>query len=128
MKIVIPLPEKISLNNYINGTRHWAKKNATARLYHEAFWEFKNKFEIKKYPIAISFVFRFKGRLLDIDNLGISEKLCIDGLRHIGLLKDDTPKYINELHTYIEKGERDEIEITFYNLSEGCWLTSKRFT
>ena len=111
IKLEIPLPEKISLNDYINGKRHWSKKNATARLYHQAFWEFKNKFEIRKYPVAISFVFIFKGRLLDIDNLGISEKLCIDGLRHIGLLKDDTPKYINVLHTYIKKGDKDKIQI-----------------
>jgi len=111
INIKLPLPVKISSNSYINGKMHWTKKNKIAQEYHRAFLEFKNKFEITEYPIAITFIFRFKGRLLDIDNLGISEKLCIDGLRHIGLLKDDTPKYVNELHIYTEKGKIDEVEI-----------------
>lgn len=111
IKIKIPNPHKISLNSYINGSMHWTKKNKIAKEYHEAFLEFKNKFEITEYPVSITFIFYFKGKLLDIDNVAISKKLCIDGLRHIGLLKDDTVKFINELHTYIEKGKKDEIEI-----------------
>lgn len=111
--IKLPLPVKISLNDYISGKMHWSKKNKIAQEYHQAFLEFKNKFEIpeENYPVSMTFIFRFKGKLLDIDNVGMSEKLLCDGLRHIGLLKDDSYNFYNEKHTYIEKGKKDEVEI-----------------
>ena len=108
--IKLPLPEKISSNSIYAGL-HWAKRKKLADLYHYSLLEFKNKYEIEEYPVCINFVFRFKGRLLDVDNCFFMSKLLIDGLRGIKLIKDDTPKYINEISITVEKGKIDEVEM-----------------
>ena len=109
INLKLPLPEKISANKAYAG-QHWAVRKKQADLFHLSLLEFKNKHTIEEYPIAISFIFRFKGRLLDVDNCFYMAKLLIDGIRGIKLLKDDTPKYINEISITVEKG-KDEVEI-----------------
>jgi len=109
INIKLPLPEKISANKAYAG-QHWAVRKKQADLFHQALLEFKNKYEIEEYPITTTFIFRFKGRLLDVDNCFYMAKLLIDGMRGINLIKDDTPKYINEISITVEKG-KDEVEI-----------------
>lgn len=110
IKIELQLPEKISANKAYAG-QHWTKRKKQADLFHQSLLEFKNKFEIEEYPITIGFLFYFKGRLLDVDNCFYMSKLLIDGLRGIKLLKDDTPKYINEISIISAKGSSDMVEI-----------------
>ena len=52
-------------------------------------------------------------RLIDVDNL--YGKACIDGLRHAGFIKDDSPQYIARViytQEKIGKGEQEETIIT----------------
>lgn len=51
-------------------------------------------------------------RLADSD--GVSGKACIDGLVHSGILKDDSPKYVEEVRFSQEKGEPEETIISIY--------------
>jgi len=92
---------------------HWSRRKQLADLFHGAFWAFKGKYSVERddYPVSISYLFRFKGKLLDVSNTAAMIKLLEDGLVGIGLLPDDTPKYVGEIHIFVEKGEKDEVEI-----------------
>jgi len=62
-------------------------------------------------PCCIS-IHSVRKRLADSD--GISGKACIDGLVHSGILKDDSPKYVEEVRFSQEKGEPEETIISIY--------------
>jgi Holliday junction resolvase RusA-like endonuclease len=49
-------------------------------------------------------------RLADAD--GISAKAVIDGLRHCGVLADDSPEYVQEVSYSQEKGSQEKTIIT----------------
>lgn len=48
-------------------------------------------------------------RCIDSDN--ICAKLYIDGLRHAGILQDDTPTYVRKVTTQSVKGDSNWVEI-----------------
>lgn len=109
MNIKIPLPEKVSTNAIYAGL-HWSKRRRLADLYHNSLIEFRNK-PMEHYPVDVTYIFRFKGKLLDCSNLSYMAKLLEDGLRHWKILKDDTPEYVQSVTLLSQKGSRDEVEI-----------------
>lgn len=108
INLKLKIPEKISSNSTYAGI-HWAKRKKIADIWHKSFLQFKNKYKVEEYPVGITFIFRLK-KQIDIDNLGTMIKLSIDGLKYAKIIEDDTPKHINELHIFQEKGN-DEVEI-----------------
>lgn len=109
MNIVLPLPEKVSTNQIYAGV-HWSRRNALADLYHMSLIEHK-RLKVKSYPVKITYIFKFRGRLLDPDNCSYMAKLLKDGLRKWGIIKDDTSEYVKSVTLISEKGKRDEVEI-----------------
>lgn len=109
MNIRMPIPEKVSTNAIYAGI-HWKKRQKLADLYHASLIEYRNE-KITEYPVDISFVFTFKGRVLDCDNCMMMGKLLIDGLRHWKILKDDSPEFVQSVAVYSTKGKSDEVEI-----------------
>lgn len=110
LSIKLPIPEKVSTNKVYEGM-HWGKRKKLADLYHTTFLQFKNKFVVTSYPIEITFIYTFKSRPLDVDNVSFMTKMCIDGMRHIGLLQDDSIDFIQGLDTKIKRGDKDSIQI-----------------
>ena len=115
MRIIIPLPEKTSLNAFYSAT-HWIKRKKIADAYHEAVWFAVKKSRVKpveKYPVFILYHFTFKGKLLDASNCPV--KLLEDGLVKAGILKNDSPKFVRGFSVLgVVKGKENlvDIEIT----------------
>lgn len=93
IKITVLLPEKISTNAIYSGL-HYRVRKKQADLFHKQMLEFKNKYEITHYPVDIIYLFYFKGKLLDSSNCSYMAKLIEDGMIKIGLLKNDSPKFV----------------------------------
>ena len=67
-----------------------------------------------KSPVEI-LIHSYRKRLCDVD--GISAKAAIDGLVKCGILKDDTPKYVEEVRfkqTKIKSPAEEKTEIIIY--------------
>lgn len=109
MNIKIPLPEKVSANAIYAG-QHWRKRQKLAELYHASLIEFRNK-RVVGYPVDITYIFRFKGKLLDASNCSYSAKLLEDGLRKWKIIEDDTPEFVQSVTLMSLKGKSDEVEI-----------------
>jgi len=110
INIEIPMPEKISANKVHAGV-HWGVRKRWADTYHKSFLPFKNKYKINEYPIKMTLMFEYRTHALDIDNNFYMAKLCIDSLRSIGLLRDDTLEYVSEISIRSKKGLNDVIKI-----------------
>jgi hypothetical protein len=66
-------------------------------------------------PVAITF-HHTRARLADID--GLSVKAAIDGLVHIGLLEDDSPKFVAEVRHCQTKGKPEETRIVIETMED----------
>ena len=108
MKIKIPLPQKISINTFVN--YHWAKRGKIIALYHNALVESRNK-RITRFPVELTYRFTYKKKPLDTDNTAFSAKLLTDSMVLYGILPNDSPQFVSALHLYSKKGARDEVEI-----------------
>jgi hypothetical protein len=109
MNITLFIPKKVSTNKIYSGM-HWRERQHLADLYHYSFLPFKKLEPIKKFPIQLHFSFTMK-RLLDASNCSFMAKMCEDSLVRIGILPDDTPKYVSSVHLYVTKGEDDTVNI-----------------
>lgn len=110
LTIKVPLPEKVSLNA-IYGGLHWSKRKNLADLYHSYFIPFR-KSRIDIFPVTLSFVFKFKGRLLDVSNCAYMVKLIEDALVVNGILPSDTVHHVSKIECSVEKSVADTVEIT----------------
>jgi|TARA_R100001530_G_scaffold21901_2_gene18000 hypothetical protein len=110
MKIEIPIPKKVSTNKIYAGT-HWTKRKELADLFHQYLLPEKNKHKIKEFPVEITYIFRFKGKLLDCSNCTFMAKMLEDALVGIGLLPDDNPDYVSSIQIYSTDGYEDMVEI-----------------
>lgn len=99
IEFVLPLKvdSKLSLNS-VYSSKHWsARKRQAEQIHNIVKMELlirripKNLF---KKPLRIDF---YWNSLLDLDNHGYVAKLIIDGLKGY-LIKDDSKKYIIEIH------------------------------
>lgn len=95
-------------NNKFNNA-FWTKKKALKDAILQSVFVACKQQKIKhitEYPIQLTFVFYFKGRLLDLDNTGNLIKSLIDGLRYAKILDDDSTKFVNQLTIRSEKSKR----------------------
>jgi len=112
IRITIPLPEKVSLNNFY-ASRHWSLRQKIVDMYHEAvFFSVKQQKirPVKQYPVFITYAFTLKGRLLDASNCPV--KLIEDGLVTSGILIDDSPRYVKGYSVLsVEKGKENVVTV-----------------
>ena len=108
---ITPVP-KISTNKIYAGL-HWSKRKAIAADYHLSVLSEVRKRKLSQYgmPVAIFFTFSFKGKLLDCSNCTFMAKMIEDGLVCAGIIKDDSPKYVEEIRIVSKKGEKDIVTI-----------------
>ncbi len=61
-------------------------------------------------PVSVTVTAYYKGQMADPDN--ICSKLVIDGLKHAGIVVDDTPEYIHSVTTISRKdNQRPRVEV-----------------
>lgn len=90
---------------------HFTKRRNIADIYHASLLPFKHKIPpIEVFPVDLHFEFTMK-RLLDCSNTGMMAKMLEDALVKIGILPNDTPKYVRGIHLYVFKGNKDEVLI-----------------
>lgn len=109
IRIQTPIPEKVSANAIYAGM-HWAKRKKLADLYHSYFIQYRN-IKVTEYPVEMSFIFTFKGALLDVSNCSYMIKMIEDALVLNGILQGDTLEFVQSITTIVKKGKKDEVEI-----------------
>lgn len=116
MKLILNGHKVISWNA-IYSSPHWIKRRAIADEIHELVWAEAIAQKIKRvkskdYPLMIKIYAWQKGKLLDADN--IFAKGYIDGLKLCGVIKDDSPKYIESVETASYKGKVNKVVIGWF--------------
>ena len=75
--MLIPLPEKLSLNKFYSGM-HWSKRKKIADEWHRALLPYKKKLTPEETPTGVTYDFYLKGKLLDVSNCCGMVKLLED--------------------------------------------------
>lgn len=52
---------------------------------------------VKDYPVSLEFVWYEPNRKRDIDNVIFGEKFILDGLVEMGILENDSQKYVTQV-------------------------------
>jgi len=115
MLIVLSGERCQSLNKMYAG-RHWSRRAEEATRVHELVYytALEQQLNIAPFnkPVRITIRAYFKNRPMDPDN--IVGKLYVDALRHVGIIHDDTIKYVASVTTesHVDnKNPRVEIEV-----------------
>ena len=103
------IPEKLSTNKIYSG-QHWAAMKEHKDLYHSCLLPFR-KHIVKKYPVDITYIFRFAGKKLDTTNCTYMVKMLEDGMIHNKILENDSPEFVESTTIIVHDGDRDEVEI-----------------
>ena len=112
--LVIVIPDyKIPSWNVLYSSKHWSVRSELAAVAHSlthiALYTIHWTPYSEKVNILITAHLK---REIDADN--VCSKLLIDGLKLQGVIKDDTPKYVDKVSTRVVKDKKDYviIEIT----------------
>ena len=110
-----------SLNDYINECRkHWSKGAAFKKYTEEAIcWYIREaKREGTLAPITCTvnllIVWHERTRKRDTDNVQSAAKYILDALQNLENIKNDSPKYVDQINHRIERGSGDFVEVFFY--------------
>lgn len=69
-------------------------------------------YEVKNYPIKLNINWYEMDNRRDIDNITFATKFIQDSLVRVGILEDDSRKYINQVnHTVFTDKENPRIEV-----------------
>lgn len=110
---------KISTNRIYAGT-HWkSRKEFKGKVLDLAESYCQPADRIKNYPVSIEYNFTFATKPLDSTNCSYMAKMFEDSLISLGILDDDSPKYVSKsiikvkvIHPEKNKRELDLLEIT----------------
>ena len=119
-KITIPL-KPVSLNKWYAGNQHWSKRHSEKKKWNNYFELIKKQIPViqkDQYPVVLEVKVFFKDkRKRDVDNFGsTAAKLSCDSLVKIGVIEDDSYKFISK-HIYSIHSEpwtEDCVELTIY--------------
>lgn len=98
-----------SLNSWYSQA-HWSKRSAHKKAWRGYFHLKSREFpKIQNYPIIVETVTYFKtNRRRDCDNWITANKLLCDSLVDIGVMEDDSSKYISKQICSIYQGNSNE--------------------
>ena len=110
----------IGLNEYTDACRAHARKGATLKREEQdaISWKIlshrnRSPLPASEYPCKVSFHWIEKNGKRDLDNVCFGQKLILDSLVSLGILKDDGQKYIKQLiHEFSVDPKNPRIEIT----------------
>ena len=109
-KITLDLLWKISTNEIYAGI-HWSKRS-DHKINYRAAYTSKLKALGHYDKASIVFDFTFKKNALDASNCSYMVKLLEDCIVKAGVLKDDSPKYVESITISSKKGDSDSVTIT----------------
>lgn len=104
LEIVLPFDGSISMNKLYSGM-HWTKRKKIADSWHRKFKDELSKYDAQEYK-QLEVVLHVNNRL-DIDNCSVIVKLCVDTVKQLGFIKDDTPKYFKSMKI---KSNKDDLK------------------
>lgn len=102
LEIELPFEGSISLNKLYSGM-HWTKRKKLADSWHHKFKEGLKHYDIVQYS-KLDLVLKVNNKL-DLDNCSVIVKLCVDTVKQLGFIKDDTPKYFKKMTIVSDKEE-----------------------
>lgn len=109
IEIRLPLPKKISTNEIYSG-KHWSIRNKHKNLFRSIYVPILIPYQPLNFP-AVHYHFFFKKKALDHSNCSYMVKLIEDCMIKAGMIKDDSPKYVDYISIKshkIEKYKYDE--------------------
>lgn len=103
-----------SLNKYYAGG-HWTVRNKQANKFHAQVKSQLHEKEIPS-PHAVRVVCDSHSRL-DLDNRILAVKFTLDALKEMGYIKDDSPKFVKEIHIRDDpEMEKNTYKITLFEI------------
>jgi hypothetical protein len=112
-QIKLKMVQKASTNQIYAGS-HWShRKLVKDTYYYEVLANKKHFIKPQELPVTLHFYFTFKSRALDASNCGYMAKAIEDAMKKIGVIPDDSPKYVRGVCLYSEKGDNDSILIQY---------------
>ena len=109
-----------SLNQYQNACRsHWSKGADFKKDIEELIgWNIKQALtkqtlrRVEK-PCEIFIEWHEKTKRRDVDNIQSAQKFILDALQHHSIIKNDSRKYVKQIHHTIIDDERDFVIVRF---------------
>ena len=92
--------------NALYSANKWVRKKIVDEERHALGFLLKGKFPPQKKRVDIT-IHQFSPRPIDSDN--VCGKIWLDSMKDVGILKNDSPKYVGWVKTKSEKGERRTI-------------------
>ena len=113
-KFEFEIPVKaISQNWYVN--KHWTVQRKIKEEFHLSVLEAKQKYKLQHitaYPVFFWYEFHVSDkRAHDLDNYAITIKFIQDGLRHCGILEEDTIDHIDNIKMTGVRSDVDKIVV-----------------
>lgn len=101
---------KIPSWNLLYSGKHWSIRKEMAEYAHISVREalIGKHATMYSYPVKITISAHLK-RTIDPDN--VCSKLVIDGIKMMGILKDDTPQYVSSVTVRVIKAKEDKTVI-----------------
>jgi Holliday junction resolvase RusA-like endonuclease len=64
--------------------------------------------------VSLLIVWHERTRKRDTDNVQSAAKYILDALQGMGIIENDSPKYVDQINHRIERGTADFVEVFFY--------------
>ena len=100
LEIELPFDGSLSLNKLYSGM-HWTKRKKLADEWHRKFKAVLCEYDVVQHS-KLDLVLKVNNKL-DIDNCSVIVKLCVDTVKEMGWIKDDTPKYFKSMKIVSDK-------------------------
>ena len=114
MEWTVNIPLKFpSLNEYINACRN--NKYTGAQMKRSCEQQtaiFLRKVPVIASPVEVSFHWIEKDRRRDLDNIAFAKKFILDAMVGVGILPDDSQKYVKALSDSFEIGQLNAVTVT----------------
>lgn len=117
--IIVLEDERPPSANVMHAGIHWTKRRKIANEKH-ALVARNIPDNLLPYECKVTLTFRvhMNGKVMDCSNLFWAAKMYEDGLVNAGILKDDSPKYVQSLTLESVPDDRDYVEIVIEKVVE----------
>jgi Holliday junction resolvase RusA-like endonuclease len=120
MNVLVIKGQLPSLNQYQNACRsHWSKGAEFKKRIEEFIeWDIVSALEEKtlrrvEKPCEIFIEWHEKTKRRDVDNIQSAQKFILDALQHHRIIKNDSRKYVKQIHHTIIDDKRDFVIVRF---------------
>ena len=96
-----------------NSRGHWAEKHKAFTSYHSSAFSRLRQLQWEPMEqVNIQYTVHYCGKPIDADNFLMGMKAAQDAIVSAGIIKDDSPQYINSISVeYVRVKHRDETKV-----------------